>query len=186
MRRFSRITGRSSVNTQLAQAHLTSHHIPYHQRSCILSHPTPRFLWVAGIGGHSPSPEVARDVLPRCSDLIVDVHTFHRLPVVAVQWCSVGLGAAALVAVSFPLEPWGRSYLQAKVGSAHTLINSRFRHEPRRALNARSTFQLLAVKTALTTPGSILGNASLRVFSDCSLGFRGRGGCGGAASTAAG
>lgn len=54
-------------------------------------------------------------------------------------------------------------------------------YEPRSALNARSTFQLLAFKTALTTEASMLGKASLKVFSDCSLGLRGLGGFGGAA-----
>jgi hypothetical protein len=33
-----------------------------------------------------------------------------------VQQCFAGLGAAVLAVVSFPLEPWGRSYLQAEVG----------------------------------------------------------------------
>lgn len=52
---------------------------------------------------------------------------------------------------------------------------------PRRALNARSTFQLLAWRIALITPASIEGNASFSVFNDCSLGLSGRGGFGGAA-----
>lgn len=54
-------------------------------------------------------------------------------------------------------------------------------YAPRRALNARSTFQLLALRIALITPASIEGKASFSVFSDCSLGFSGRGGFGGAA-----
>jgi hypothetical protein len=33
-----------------------------------------------------------------------------------VQQCFAGLGAAVLAVVSFPLEPWGRSYLEAEVG----------------------------------------------------------------------
>ena len=50
---------------------------------------------------------------------------------------------------------------------------------PRSALKAGSTCPPLAVKTALTTELSIEGNASLKVFSACSLGLSGRGGFGG-------
>lgn len=62
-----------------------------------------------------------------------------------------------------------------------TEVISRARYEPNRALNARSTFQLLAFKTALTTASSTVGNASFSVFTDCSRGLKGRGGFGGAA-----
>lgn len=51
---------------------------------------------------------------------------------------------------------------------------------PSKALNARSTFQLLALRTALMTARSIEGKASFKVFSDCSLGLKGLGGFGGA------
>jgi len=54
---------------------------------------------------------------------------------------------------------------------------------PRRALKAGSTLPPLAVNTALMTAASMLGNASLRVFSACCCGLRGRGGFGGAASS---
>jgi hypothetical protein len=54
-------------------------------------------------------------------------------------------------------------------------------HEPSKAWKARSTSQLLAISTALTTDISIVGKASLRVLSACCRGLNGRGGFGGAA-----
>ena len=44
---------------------------------------------------------------------------------------------------------------------------------PSKALNAGSTSPLLAVRTALTTAASIVGNASRSVFSFCSRWLRG-------------
>lgn len=60
------------------------------------------------------------------------------------------------------------------------------RYEPSRALNARSTFQLLAFRMALTTASSTVGKASFSVFTDCSRGLMGRGGFGGAAGGVSG
>lgn len=57
-------------------------------------------------------------------------------------------------------------------------------HIPRSALNAGSICPPLAVKTALTTTASMLGNASFRVFSACCCGLSGRGGLGGGMSSA--
>ena len=57
-------------------------------------------------------------------------------------------------------------------------------NKPSSALKAGSTLPPLAVRTALTTEKSMLGNASLRVFSACCRGLRGRGGCGGGCSAA--
>ena len=54
---------------------------------------------------------------------------------------------------------------------------------PSRALNAGSTLPPLARRTALTTAASMDGKASLRVFSACCSGFKGRGGFGGATSS---
>ena len=49
-------------------------------------------------------------------------------------------------------------------------------NEPRSALKAGSTCPPLAVNTALTTAASMLGKASLSVFSACCRGLNGRGG----------
>lgn len=58
---------------------------------------------------------------------------------------------------------------------------------PRRALNAGSTLPPLAVRTARTTAASMVGKASLNVFSACSRGLNDRGGFdGGAASSLGG
>ena len=57
---------------------------------------------------------------------------------------------------------------------------------PNRALNAGSTFPLLARKTALTTARSTEGKASRRVFSACCAAVNGRGGLGGPTSSPAG
>ena len=51
-------------------------------------------------------------------------------------------------------------------------------------MKAGSTFPPLARKTAFTTAASMEGNASLSVFSACCSGANGRGGFGGATSSA--
>ena len=57
---------------------------------------------------------------------------------------------------------------------------------PSRALKAGSTLPPLAVRTALTTLASMVGNASFRVFSACCRGLKGRGGLAGGASSLGG
>lgn len=47
---------------------------------------------------------------------------------------------------------------------------------PSRALNAGSTLPPLALSTALTTFVSMVGKASMSVFSACCIGLSGRGG----------
>lgn len=54
---------------------------------------------------------------------------------------------------------------------------------PRRASNAGSKLPRLALRTAFITATSIVGKASLRVFSACWIGGRGRGGFGGGTSS---
>lgn len=58
-------------------------------------------------------------------------------------------------------------------------------HIPRSAWKALSRFQPLAINTAFTTVASIVGNASLRVFSASCFGLTGLGGFGGRSSVGA-
>ena len=62
--------------------------------------------------------------------------------------------------------------------------SSSLSHIPRSALKAGSTLPPLARKTAFMTVASILGKASFSVFSACCVGLAGRGGLGGATSSA--